>query len=526
MTPPPRTADGRIARRASARTPSPPWSTGVIIFVAATLVAAVMSPSVSLWTDEAVTISAAERSLPQLWDLAQRIDAVHTLYYAFMSGWIDVFGASPFSLRLPSALAAGATAWGVYVLCRMLASEPTAILAAAVATMLPRLTWAGIEARPFAFSATAAVWLSVLLVRAADRSTAARWSAYGVLAVLGIAINLYLVLLVLAHLITIAVRRRRVLGAFLIVAIGAGACTIPLVLLVRSQQAQLGGNGDHDPRSIARKIVINQFFLGETPDADTSPAVFTHAWQASAVVACGLGVAAAILAVARPAAPGDRKNDILSLTLPWIVVPTLVVAGYSVAVAPIYQPRYFTFAAPAAAIVIALGARTIRRRFVVVAGATLWVIAVTVIYTSQRTPFAKSGSDWSALASAVSANAQPGDGVYFAPRQAPVPGEPVTLTTRRAAQAYPWAYARLDDLTLIATGAETSTLDGFSRPLNDAEDDLRSLDRVWGVFSDRAPASVRLDSDAEMHGFGYSAVTVWEGPSTTLVLYRREEGGP
>lgn len=499
------------------------WAIPSAIFVGATVLAALMSPSVSLWTDESVTISAAERTLGELWALVQRIDAVHALYYAFMSVWVDVFGASPFSLRLPSALAAGGTALGVYFLTTRLASPRTALVAAVVSATLPRLVWSGIEARPFVFSALLAVWATYALVRAMSRRSVGSWVLYAALAAIGVMINIYLVMVVVGHAITVIARarkERRVLAGFGISAVAVAIASTPLLLLVRSQQAQLGGNGDRNVLSIARKVVINQFFLGETPDPDAGAAWFTLAWQAAAILAAALGIAAMVLAIVRPSAPGDRKADVLAVTLPWIILPTALVAGYAVAVAPIYQPRYFTFTAPAAAILIALGLRTLSRRWYTITAIALYAVCIAVVFVSQRTPFAKSGSDWSAVASAISEAQQPRDAVYFAPRYEPVDGI-IDQTTRRIAQAYPAGFAGLTDLTLEQTGAETARLDGFSRPIGEAERDLADVERVWGVYNLKSGESVVSEGDEFFERLGFRAKTIWDGPSTLVIEYLR-----
>lgn len=498
------------------------WVTAAAIFVGATILAALMSPSVSLWTDEAVTVSAAERTLPKLWALLQRIDAVHALYYAFMTIWIDLFGASPFSLRLPSALAAGGTALGVYCLARLLGSERTAVTAGILSATLPRLAWAGIEARPFVFSALTAVWASYLLVRAVRSTQAWLWVSYGGVAALGVVVNIYLVMLVVAHAITVLVlarRQRRTLIAFSVTAVAVAVVSSPLLLLVRSQQAQLGTAGDRSPLSILRKILINQFFLGETPDSEVGPVWFARAWQGAAILAAVIGLSLIVCAIVRRSAPGDNKREVLALTLPWIVLPTALVAVYAVAVSPIYQPRYFSFTAPAAAVVLALGLRAIGRRWLSVIAIAAYVLCIVVVLISQRTPFAKGGSDWSAVADVISAESSKGDAVYFAPRYPE--RETINQTTRRIAQAYPDAFDQLNDLTILQTGAESSSLDGLSIPLVDVVTDLGAVDRIWVVLSVKSLPDTLDDSSALLEDVGYVARIAWTGPSTLVVEFTR-----
>ena len=149
------------------------------VFAAAVSLAGAARPS--FWYDEAATISASySRSLGQLWHMLGNVDAVHGLYYLLMHGWFCIFPPTEFWSRAPSALAVGGTAAGVVVLGRQLSTRTVAIAAGVICAILPRTTWAGIEARPSALSMMAAVWLTVLLVVAVRRRNAWIWAAYGV----------------------------------------------------------------------------------------------------------------------------------------------------------------------------------------------------------------------------------------------------------------------------------------------------------------------------------------------------------
>ncbi len=115
----------------------------VVVAVFATVVSAAGAARPSLWFDEAATISAGTRSIPELWRLLGNIDAVHGLYYLFMHGWFTVFPATEFWSRLPSCLAVGVAAAGVVVLGRQFSSRTVAVAAGIVFSILPRVTWAG-----------------------------------------------------------------------------------------------------------------------------------------------------------------------------------------------------------------------------------------------------------------------------------------------------------------------------------------------------------------------------------------------
>src|SRR4051812_7461576 len=152
----------------------------------------------SFWYDEAATISASySRSLPQLWQMLSNVDAVHGLYYLLMHGWFEIFPPTEFWSRAPSGLAVGGAAAGLVVLGKQLSSRTVALSAGVVCAILPRTTWAGIEARPYALSMAAAVWLTVLLIVAARRNNIWVWLSYGIVLAASVVLDVYLALLLL-----------------------------------------------------------------------------------------------------------------------------------------------------------------------------------------------------------------------------------------------------------------------------------------------------------------------------------------
>ena len=164
----------------------------------------------SFWYDEAATISASySRSLGQLWQMLRNVDAVHGLYYLLMHGWFQIFPPTEFWSRAPSGLAVGGAAAGLVVLGKQFSSRTAAVASGVVCAILPRTTWAGIEARPYAFSMMAAVWLTVVLVYAARRNNTAAWLSYGIVLAISTLLDVYLVLLFLAHVAFICAFQRR-----------------------------------------------------------------------------------------------------------------------------------------------------------------------------------------------------------------------------------------------------------------------------------------------------------------------------
>ena len=85
----------------------------------------------------------------------------------------------------------------------------TAVCAGIVFAILPRVTWAAVEARSYALTAAAAVWLTVLLVTSVRRNRWWLWLLYSLALMLSILLNVYLVLLVPAYAVVTPVLRRR-----------------------------------------------------------------------------------------------------------------------------------------------------------------------------------------------------------------------------------------------------------------------------------------------------------------------------
>lgn len=507
------------------------------LFVAGAVVSFIGSWNVSLWTDEAASVSAADRSLGGLWQLIQGQDAVHALYYVFLHAWTSIAGFSPVALRLPSAVAAGIAVVGVWALARALQRPEAAVWAAAVAIVLPRITWMGVEARSFGPSAAIAVWATVVLVRALE-SGRWRWVVYGVLVALGVALNIYLALLVVAHAVSLLLLRDtswRTRGAWLIAAAAGALAASPVVLESMRQSAQLGDNAI-GLSTMLRQAVVNQFFLGDTPTGNGGSDSGRSAWAVAAVVLAALCWALAAWACVRDGRSGARasgaaRSAILRpviVAVPIAIVPTVVAIAYSVAVSPLYNARYFTFAAPAVALLVGLGLEQLGPRLgrgsrVLRFAALVAVIALAApVYVSQRQVTGKSGTDWSAAAAIVGDRAAQGDGIYFSPLEANRQAV-VKRSERYVDTVYPADFDGLVDLTLRTTGAQDHTLRGTSWQIGGARasERLSRVDRVWVLRPADYGAAASAADDAVLRTAGFTRTAVWDGSRTDVLEFSR-----
>jgi mannosyltransferase len=131
----------------------------------------------SFWRDEAATLSATHRSLPDLFRLLANQDAVHGGYYLLMWCVVRLGGSGALAARLPSALAMAAAAGLVTVLGRRLVSARAGMAAGLVFAVLPPVSWFGQDARPFATETALACAASYLFVRPPAPALAGRLRA-------------------------------------------------------------------------------------------------------------------------------------------------------------------------------------------------------------------------------------------------------------------------------------------------------------------------------------------------------------
>ncbi len=147
-----------------------------------------------------------------------------------------------------------------------------------VFAILPRVTWAAVEARSYALTAAVAVWLTVLLVTAVRRHRRWLWVLYSLALMLAILLNVYLVLLVPAYaVVTPLLRRQRSVIVWWAVssAVAVGALT-PLMLFARGQSFQVAWIHSLSWHSVL-DVVLHQYFDNSVPFAILAALIFVVA---------------------------------------------------------------------------------------------------------------------------------------------------------------------------------------------------------------------------------------------------------
>lgn len=526
--------------------------------VIATLVSLAASWRPSLWTDEAATISGASRSLPELVAMAHNVDSVHATYYGSMHFWVAVLPVDAFLLRLPSALAVGLSAAGIYLIGIRLGGRHPAWTSSVVFAILPRSTWMGMEARPYALASLLCVAATAVLLRGIGRNAdlvgaqevgaqnaGAQPAAprrpmlalYALLVGLGIAVNVYVALVVVGHGVSVlaSVRSTRHRLAWLAAAVSGVALSSGVVWVAIHQTGQLG-SGDLSAVTLLRSIVVNQWFLGETPTLTVGTSDGGDlGWKVASVLLAGVGwslvVAGLFGARSHTRFLRGQTRRVAIIALPWVVLPTAVVSLYSLLVHDLYNPRYFSLATGGVALLVGhgivvvsrvasrrgIGLRPSLRVWTMTLLAALLVLSAPV-YVSQRGVYAKSGTDWSRAAAFIAAHPAPGSGVYFSPRFTVV-GTTVGPTARGIQVAYPDAFAGLHDITLLRTPLADDNLTGTSRLLRDCVPELAAVDHLWVVR--RVDYTYSAPDDAVLNGAGLQPDLRWQGPLDQVIRYSR-----
>ncbi|MGA5540048.1 glycosyltransferase family 39 protein [Mycolicibacterium nivoides] len=421
----------------------------------------------SLWFDEAATISAATRSVSQLWELIGHIDAVHGLYYLGMHGWFTVFPATEFWSRFSSCLAVGGATAGVVVLGRQFGNRTLSVCAGVLFAMLPRITWAGIEARSYSWSTLAAVWLTVLLISAIRRDRAALWVSYFALLAVSTVLNIFAVLMVVPHAVAVIMLGDRRARARWAAVTTAGVLVVaPFFVWCRSQSFQVGWISPPGLRTVT-EVVLEQYF--------------DHSVAFALLAAAALS---APLLVPRLRPTDEDTRRLVAIAAVWVIAPTAVLLVYSAAAQPLYYPRYLCFTTPAMALLLAVCVVAVARsREWITAILAVFALAATPNYiTGQRGPYAKEGMDFSQVADVIAANSSPGDCVIFDNTTSWKPGPIRPITAAR-----PAAYANLVDPGRGKPAWQRNRLWDAHLGIWGVADEVRRCTVLWTV-SERDPS--------------------------------------
>lgn len=446
------------------------------------------------------------------------VDAVHGTYYLFLHFWVQLFGASAFSVRFPSAIAVGITVAGIVVLGSRLSGTRTGVLSGIVALALPRVTYMGEEARGYAMSAAAVVWLTILLlyIVSLDRPKRRLWVLYA----LGVAVSgyvfLFSLLIVVAHAVVVLHSRRRLIRTAWGKALLAGVAVAgPVIGYGIGERGQIAFLANRDSTNI-RTLLVTQWF------GNDAMALLAWALILAAVVVWAVGSIRARRAAdgkvpfASVAAGSARAGGVqlVPLAVTWLLGPPAILLAVS-SVQAVYSSRYLSFAAPAAALLIGWLLARIRPSLVMIVILTAVIATSSTSYLSQRTPYAKNNSDWSQVADTIASRAQAGEGILFDESTRP------SRSPRLAMRTYPSAFAGLRDVALKTPWYDTTNWRDAVYPPSSLPSRLGSLKSVWLVEL-RWPGTTASTYDRSvLSSLGFVVVAEYPGYSSLVLQLTR-----
>ncbi|GAA3551328.1 hypothetical protein GCM10022197_02800 [Microlunatus spumicola] len=453
--------DGRRAvdgPRRSAVTPTP-WAARAAVLVPAFLMLCLGLVGLdrhSVWRDEAASLVAARRSLPELWTMLGNVETVHALYYTLLHAWLQLGGGEVWA-RVPSVLAMTAAAGLVAAVGSRLVSPTVGLVAGLLFAVNPSVSYYAQEARSTALVAAVALLAVWFLLRAVDRRPG-WWAAYAVACLVLIGLNLLAVLVPLSLVLTLLAwgRTRRVLLRWALATAPALLLTGVLLAVTSRQPFQVGW--------IPRPGVGSLRDLAHLALGPTLPLVVLGALL--------------VLAGMLPGGPRPERR-LRALAVPLLVLPPAALLAASF-VQPVFVARYVFPSVAPAALLAALGvvrlARAVVRRphpagpALVAAAAVLLVSVVGVgAQRAERTPGSRP-DDLAGAADIIDRQAAPGDVVLFLPDN-----------RRLLSLVYPGSFDGVRDVSLAQGPDATGNLTGRPLPLATTLENLSASRRVWVV---------------------------------------------
>jgi mannosyltransferase len=352
----------------------------------------------SLGFDESATVAIASGHGSALWSAIAHDGGNMSGYYLLLHTLVAVFGHSALVLRLPSAIAAGATVGLTSLLALRLFDRRVALGAGVLmAVSLPLVFW-GQSARSYAFLIALSVgsFLAFVALLETDRPRTV-WLAYVLCTTLALYASLMALLIVAAQLVVLVWRRPR--PRAIPAALGAIAgLSVPLMVLIADR-----GSGQlfWVPRPNA--TAVKQVALALT-SAGLEPSIrSTSTTYALLALTLVLLVVVVVAIIAR-----ERRRPQL-LVIAWLVIPLALAAIESFVGPSIFVPRNLLIVLPAAALLLGWGLSRFSAGWAVLA-------ALLALRALQLAPaYGVSPEDWRGATAYVMRSVRPGDCIAFYP---------------------------------------------------------------------------------------------------------------
>jgi len=357
----------------------------------------------SLWRDEVDVARFAGWPLSQL--VRSLTVARHNgpLYYGLMRGWLTLAGHSEFALRFPSlgfSVVVVPLTWQVGA---QLVGRRAALLAALLVAISPYLVWYGQDAKMYALVSALTLLAITCLWKALATGRWQWWAGFVAAASLSLYVHMLAALLIPVYAVALPLAYPRFrsrwrgwlisLSLLIVPYVPMAAWQLPLVL-----RAHDTGHPSYPLKQIV-SLLFNLYARGVAMvDGWVALAAFMFAILAGVVVT-------SVRTNGRPV----RVKGFLVL---WLFLPVGLVYLISLR-APVFEPRYLIYVAPAFYLLAALGIVGLARLTPVVGGALLALVlsfSLLGLATQAVTPIK---SDFRAAAAYVMARHQNHEPIMF-----------------------------------------------------------------------------------------------------------------
>ncbi len=370
----------------------------------------------SLWWDEAESVRIAGADWRHLIDTLWNGQANMGFYYALLHMWLGL-GRTEFALRALSVLFAVITIPLCYVLGLRLFGRRSGLLAALLITLNVYHVRYSQEARSYALVVLLVTLSSLFYVAAIRRPSGRAWGLYTIAIVFGLYSHFFVVLVLMAHWISLAfLPRRDVPWRFVVMSAGAiGILLLPLVVFsLTKDKGQIDWISRVPPDFVPRAYT---YLAGAAPVSDNIPVGATLFRVAevgrrllwllyAAFVAVALANAARLWVRVR-ATPETWGYGFL---LTWLLVPPILAYIVSL-IKPVFIFYYLIVSLPPLVLLAADGLSRIRSPSTY-AGALIIFASLTTLQVVSYYNFGGK-EDWRGLTTYILARAQPGDGLIF-----------------------------------------------------------------------------------------------------------------
>ena len=352
---------------------------GLVVFVWA-----ILDPlDSSLWLDETGTVWLAKGDLITTLENSYRFQGGSPLYNVIAWCVRSVFGVNEAALRIPSVLGVLVAAVALARLGARLYDASVGLVAAVLFLVLPRITFAAADARPYALALAALVLSTLFLCRWVDEGRVVDSVLYVVFAACTLYLHYLVGVALVAHVFFFLLRRSEVprkVGAAEVIRTGAllALLLVPLVpnlVHVLSQRAVLANPFPQSLTSILRELV-----------------------PVDLLIALGVGLLGSLIFLKRPGRLSDGGSSAATvLVVAWLVIPFIIVLAMSARGGTVLLvTRYFLAVIPAIALAFAVVISSITStagRWVCVA------IGVVTFLVLQPPPTAHTDEPWRLAAS-------------------------------------------------------------------------------------------------------------------------------